>query len=167
MSQRNLKRGTILHISAANRDRQSVGLEDLLAACEPSPPLSFLTAPTTDQHATHVGTNQAATWYLHEASPNWTDCVRPPAPHKKSVSPCSVLGHLGALCILTSPVLVYKSERLAIHPLFWYNKLDMKLNTVTFILSTTFATLVLTQGAEDPGPSPTASVGCEPHGDHW
>ncbi|CAO1604223.1 hypothetical protein XANCAGTX0491_007787 [Xanthoria calcicola] len=43
----------------------------------------------------------------------------------------------------------------------------MKLNTVTFILSTTFATLVLTQGAEDSGPSPTASVGCEPHGDHW
>ncbi|KAL8758829.1 MAG: hypothetical protein Q9199_001179 [Rusavskia elegans] len=43
----------------------------------------------------------------------------------------------------------------------------MKLNAVTFLLSTTFATLVLTQGAEDPGPSPTASVGCEPHGDHW
>ncbi|KAJ5159110.1 uncharacterized protein N7500_008761 [Penicillium coprophilum] len=21
--------------------------------------------------------------------------------------------------------------------------------------------------AQDPGPSPTASVGCEPHGDHW
>ncbi|KAF2757853.1 hypothetical protein EJ05DRAFT_500382 [Pseudovirgaria hyperparasitica] len=22
-------------------------------------------------------------------------------------------------------------------------------------------------GSEDPGPSPTESVGCEPHGDHW
>lgn len=21
--------------------------------------------------------------------------------------------------------------------------------------------------AQDPGPSPTESVGCEPHGDHW
>ena len=21
--------------------------------------------------------------------------------------------------------------------------------------------------AQDPGPSPTASVGCEPHNDHW
>ncbi|KAL8848336.1 MAG: hypothetical protein Q9221_006639 [Calogaya cf. arnoldii] len=43
----------------------------------------------------------------------------------------------------------------------------MKFTTVTFIISTTFATLALTQGAQDPGPSPTASVGCEPHGDHW
>ncbi|KAL8999154.1 MAG: hypothetical protein Q9169_001933 [Polycauliona sp. 2 TL-2023] len=42
----------------------------------------------------------------------------------------------------------------------------MKLTGFTFILSTTFATLALTQGAEDPGPSPTASIGCEPHGDH-
>ncbi|CAI7639953.1 hypothetical protein N7533_002029 [Penicillium manginii] len=24
-----------------------------------------------------------------------------------------------------------------------------------------------TTTSEDPGPSPTASVGCEPHGDHW
>ena len=22
-------------------------------------------------------------------------------------------------------------------------------------------------GSADPGPSPTASIGCEPHGDHW
>ncbi|KAI4266881.1 MAG: hypothetical protein L6R38_008497 [Xanthoria sp. 2 TBL-2021] len=43
----------------------------------------------------------------------------------------------------------------------------MKLNAVSFLLSATFATLVLTQSTEDPGPSPTASVGCEPHGDHW
>lgn len=25
----------------------------------------------------------------------------------------------------------------------------------------------ISQTTEDPGPSPTASVGCEPHGDHW
>ena len=29
------------------------------------------------------------------------------------------------------------------------------------------ATTAVTSEAEDPGPSPTDSVGCEPHGDHW
>ena len=26
---------------------------------------------------------------------------------------------------------------------------------------------MMATSAEDPGPSPTASVGCEAHGDHW
>ncbi|RJE27559.1 hypothetical protein PHISCL_00145 [Aspergillus sclerotialis] len=34
----------------------------------------------------------------------------------------------------------------------------------SLILVATLASSVL---AQDPGPSPTASVGCEPHGDHW
>lgn len=29
------------------------------------------------------------------------------------------------------------------------------------------ASTSLSQSTEDPGPSPTASAGCEPHGDHW
>ncbi|KAG4420111.1 hypothetical protein IFR04_006770 [Cadophora malorum] len=36
--------------------------------------------------------------------------------------------------------------------------------TTTFALVAAFASAAL---AQDPGPSPTASVGCEPHGDHW
>ncbi|KAI4111311.1 MAG: hypothetical protein LQ345_006830 [Seirophora villosa] len=43
----------------------------------------------------------------------------------------------------------------------------MKFSTVASIISFTLVTRSLAQGAEDPGPSPTASVGCEPHGDHW
>ncbi|KLJ13565.1 hypothetical protein EMPG_11502 [Blastomyces silverae] len=44
----------------------------------------------------------------------------------------------------------------------------MKLITVALVaisLLSSPATFVL--GQEDPGPSPTESVGCEPHGDHW
>lgn len=29
------------------------------------------------------------------------------------------------------------------------------------------ALMTSVSSAQDPGPSPTASVGCEPHGDHW
>lgn len=29
------------------------------------------------------------------------------------------------------------------------------------------AALAQESTSQDPGPSPTASVGCEPHGDHW
>lgn len=54
-----------------------------------------------------------------------------------------------------------------IHP----DKDSSKIATMKFTL---LAMIALASGAisqvttsEDPGPSPTASVGCEPHGDHW
>ncbi|KAL8809754.1 MAG: hypothetical protein Q9223_005616 [Gallowayella weberi] len=43
----------------------------------------------------------------------------------------------------------------------------MRFNVVVYLLSSTFFTLALSQSTQDPGPSPTASVGCEPHEDHW
>ncbi|KAL8868983.1 MAG: hypothetical protein Q9174_004615 [Haloplaca sp. 1 TL-2023] len=41
----------------------------------------------------------------------------------------------------------------------------MKANTVVYCFLSSLVAQALAQ--EDPGPSPTASVGCEPHGDHW
>ncbi|KAL8965874.1 MAG: hypothetical protein Q9183_003642 [Haloplaca sp. 2 TL-2023] len=41
----------------------------------------------------------------------------------------------------------------------------MKANTVVYFFLSSLVARALAQ--EDPGPSPTESVGCEPHGDHW
>lgn len=38
------------------------------------------------------------------------------------------------------------------------------MKAVTLLLA--LATSALAQ-SQDPGPSPTASIGCEPHNDHW
>ncbi|KAI9844850.1 MAG: hypothetical protein M1837_005268 [Sclerophora amabilis] len=40
----------------------------------------------------------------------------------------------------------------------------MRVNTVVSVLFSAFVTIV---HAQDPGPSPTESIGCEPHEDHW
>jgi hypothetical protein len=40
----------------------------------------------------------------------------------------------------------------------------MRFSVYAIALMTSVSSGVL---AQDPGPSPTASVGCEPHGDHW
>ncbi|KXG51578.1 uncharacterized protein PGRI_089710 [Penicillium griseofulvum] len=40
----------------------------------------------------------------------------------------------------------------------------MRFSVYVIALMTSVSSGVL---AQDPGPSPTASVGCEPHGDHW
>ncbi|PQE29716.1 hypothetical protein CJF32_00011137 [Rutstroemia sp. NJR-2017a WRK4] len=42
----------------------------------------------------------------------------------------------------------------------------MKTFTILLASAFTFASRVVF-AQEDPGPSPTASFGCEPHGDHW
>lgn len=44
------------------------------------------------------------------------------------------------------------------------NPVKMKLTAVLFFA---LASLASVYAQEDPGPSPTESVGCEPHGDHW
>lgn len=41
----------------------------------------------------------------------------------------------------------------------------MKSSIFTALAALAFLPLSLAQ--DDPGPSPTESVGCEPHGDHW
>lgn len=44
----------------------------------------------------------------------------------------------------------------------------MKTSTFAAIAAMAFLPVSLAQSSSvDPGPSPTASVGCEPHGDHW
>ncbi|KAH8172459.1 hypothetical protein LIA77_06714 [Sarocladium implicatum] len=44
----------------------------------------------------------------------------------------------------------------------------MKSSTFAAIAAMAFLPISLAQSSSvDPGPSPTASVGCEPHGDHW
>lgn len=37
-------------------------------------------------------------------------------------------------------------------------------NAITFAI---VSALAVVHGQENPGPSPTNSYGCEPHGDHW
>ncbi|PGH08825.1 hypothetical protein AJ79_05829 [Helicocarpus griseus UAMH5409] len=44
----------------------------------------------------------------------------------------------------------------------------MKYSTIAlFALSLLSSPTSFVLGQEDPGPSPTQSIGCEPHGDHW
>lgn len=42
----------------------------------------------------------------------------------------------------------------------------MKVIALAAVALSFFSVTVIGQ-SEDPGPSPTESIGCEPHGDHW
>ncbi|KKZ60855.1 hypothetical protein EMCG_04446 [[Emmonsia] crescens] len=43
----------------------------------------------------------------------------------------------------------------------------MKFTAVTLFTLTLLSPFSFVLGQKTPGPSPTQSIGCEPHGDHW